>query len=438
MTYTDAITFLESLIDYERTPADVAAHRVWNLDRIRHMLEAVGNPHVGLRCLHIAGTRGKGSTAVITASILTSAGYRVGLYTSPHLVCFRERIRIGTSLISEADVSSLVEEVRPVIESMRGSELGPPSFFEVYTLLALIHFARENVDFAVLEPGMGGRLDATNIVNPMACAITRIGLDHTQELGETLAQIAGEKAGIIKSGVPVVTIRQLDEAHRVIEQVCTEKGCALLVVGNEPGPSVSAVEMVDDRQVLSISQPDSTSLDVECPLLGMHQVENVALAVGLVELLSQQGIVVPITAIREGIRSVRWPGRFEVIRRNPYVVLDGAHDATGADALVAAVNAVLPGRRVILVFGMMRGHDAEAVASRLCSIADRVIVASCASSRAVDALELSQVSTRYSRSCTIRTPVAQALEEAISLAGGDDVVLVAGSLYVVGEAMMAL
>ena len=239
MTYKQATSYLESLIDYERTPAGAAAARVWNLDRMRHMLHAVGDPHLSLRCLHIAGTKGKGSTAAMAASILTAAGHRTGLYTSPHLVSFRERIRIDGKMISEADVLALVDEIRPIVEGMRESEIGPPSFFEAYTLMGFLYFAQQHVDLAVLETGLGGRLDATNLSRPLACAITRIGRDHTQELGDSLADIAREKAGIIKPGVSIISAPQPPEALEVFQEVCLERRAQLIVVGEESGPSVS-------------------------------------------------------------------------------------------------------------------------------------------------------------------------------------------------------
>ena len=420
MNYQEAIRRLESLIDYERTPAAAQAARVWNLDRIAYMLQAVGNPHLGTKFLHIAGTRGKGSTAAVTASILTSAGYRTGLYTSPHLQCFRERIRIDGEMISEAELASLVEETQPIVEEMSRWEIGAPSFFDVYTFLALMHFARKKVDFAILEPGLGGRLDATNVVTPIACAITRIGVDHTEELGNTLAQIAGEKAGIIKPGVPVVTSEQPDEAMEVLEGICRERGCRLV-----PAPTVEITHADEFGQKLRVDE-----LDLECPLLGAHQAENVGVAIGLIR---QMGHPIPDCAIAQGVKSVRWPGRFQIVRRNPHVILDGAHDGTGAKALAATMLSLFPGRRVIVVFGMVRGHDTEAVARVLAPLADKVYVTAAHSPRAVDP----SVIQKYV-SGDIVVPVAEAVVKAINEAGEEDIVLITGSLYIVGEAMTSL
>ena len=438
MNYSEAVAYLESLIDYERTPAGAAAARLWNLDRTFHLLQAVGNPHRDLRCLHLAGTKGKGSTAAMAASILTAAGHRTGLYTSPHLVSFRERIRIDGELIPEDDVIALVAEIRPIVEEMGGTEIGPPSFFEAYTLMAFLYFARLQVDLAVLETGLGGRLDATNVVSPMACAITRIGLDHTQELGETIAQIAGEKAGIIKQGVPVISAPQPAEAMEVLEETCLERSYQLLVVGEEPGPTFVVVSADQRRQVIAIRGLDRLYADIECPLLGAYQAENAAVAVGLIDLLSRQGVAVSPDAVRRGIESVRWPGRFQIVSRSPHVVLDGAHDETGAAVLAAALETYFPGRRVLLVLGVGRDKDAGAIASHLCPRADRVLATASSSPRSLDAHELQRLVYRHCRHTAAYTPVSLAIQEALDQARREDVVLITGSLYVVGEAMKAL
>jgi dihydrofolate synthase/folylpolyglutamate synthase len=438
VTYQESITYLESLIDYERTPAGAAAARLWNLDRIRRMLEDFGNPHLGLRSVHIAGTKGKGSTAAMTAAVLSAAGLRTGLYTSPHLVSFRERIRVDKELISEEDVVALVESAVPVIESIRDSKYGPPSFFEAYTLLAFLHFVRKRVDFAVMETGLGGRLDATSVVSPLACAITRIDYDHMQELGSTIREIAAEKAGIIKRGVPVVSAPQVPEAMEVLEDTCLDRRAQLLVVGQPGGPHVSVSSADYRRQVMTIDTQQHVYADIECPLLGAHQAENAAVAVGLVECLAPHGIEIGEDTVRRGIASVRWPGRFEIVSVRPYVILDGAHDAAGADALAGTLEAMFPGHRIILVLGIQRDKDTDAIAARLCPLADRVITTGSSSPRAVDAYELQQAVFRHCRHTAAYTPVSLAVQEAISQSRPTDAIVITGSLYVVGEAMKAL
>jgi dihydrofolate synthase/folylpolyglutamate synthase len=399
MTYKEAVAYLESLIDYERTPAGAAAARVWNLDRMRHMLHAVGDPHLGLRCLHLAGTKGKGSTAAMAASILAAADHRVGLYSKPHLISFRERVRVGRDLISEDDVTALTEELHPVIEATGSLDLGPPSFFEAYTLMGLLYFARQDVDIAVVETGLGGRLDATNVITPRACAITRVGFDHMQELGTTLAQIAREKAGIIKPGVPVISAPQAPEALEVFQEVALERGAQLLVVGTDAGPRILLTQ---------------------------------------VELAARDGLAVGEEAVRKGLGAVHWPGRFQVVRDRPMVVLDGAHNELGAAALADAIRSLLPGRRVVLILGIHRDKDADAIARHLCPLADRVIATADSNPRAMEAAELQRLVFRHSKHTFAVTPVGEAVRKAMGLAKRDDAIVITGSLYVVGEAMQAL
>jgi dihydrofolate synthase/folylpolyglutamate synthase len=438
MTYSEAVSYLESLIDYERTPAGAAAARVWNLDRMREMAHAVGDPHLELRCLHIAGTKGKGSTAAMAEAILRAAGHHTGLYSSPHLVSFRERITADGAMIGEDEVVSLVEEVAPVIDSLRNGPLGPPSFFEAYTLLAFLHFVRRGVELAIIEVGLGGRLDATNVVSPLACGLTRIGLDHTLELGETLAEVAREKAGIIKDGVSVISAPQSPEALEVFQEVCLERRAQLFVVGDEPGPTVSVTSSDRERQTFTVRGMRGTYGDLTCPLLGAHQAENAAVAVGLVELLAGHDIEIGEDAVREGIDSVEWPGRFQIVSRRPYVILDGAHDELGAAALAESIESLFPGARVILVLGVGGDKDAAAIARPLCPLADDVIATASSSPRSLDAYELQRAVFSLCRRTSAFTPVSLAVREAIGRARSRDVVLITGSLYVVGEAMQAL
>jgi dihydrofolate synthase/folylpolyglutamate synthase len=438
MTYKEAVAYLESLIDYERTPAGAAATRVWNLDRTLHMLRAVEDPHVRLPCLHIAGTKGKGSTAAMAAAIFTAAGHRTGLYTSPHLITFRERIRIDDRLIPERDVVGLVQQVRPLIESMRETEMGPPSFHEAYTLLAFLHFVREEADFAVIETGLGGRLDATNVVRPVACGLTRIGLDHTAELGDTIEEIAREKAGIIKPGVSVISAPQEPSVLEVFQEVALERGAQLLVVGESPAPRVSELRQDKSHQLITIEGRQRLYADLKCPLLGAHQAENAALAIGLVEIAEQHGLEVGEEAIRKGLAEVRWPGRFQIVSRRPTIILDGAHDELGAAALVRTLEATIPGRRIILVLGLHGDKDASAIAGQLCPVADRVICTASSSPRALEAEELQRVVFRLCEHTSAYTPVAAAVRAAIAQATQSDAVVITGSLYVVGEAMQAL
>ena len=453
MRYEQAIEYLESLVDYERT----AAVRVWNLDRMRFMLERAGQPQRGLRAVHIAGTKGKGSVAAMIASVLRAAGLRTGLYTSPHLRDFRERIRVDSREISRADVARLVTRARPIIEAVPSDALGAPSFFEAHTLIAFLYFRERKCDVAVLETGLGGRLDATNVIeDPLVAAITRIALDHQAELGGTIPRIAAEKAGIVKPGCIVVSSPQAQSAWRVLTETCRERGATLHGVrvrqaaGCKPlyrrllpekrkaSFILEQVESGANGHRFHLSGMGADYRDLYCPLLGDHQLLNAATAVAAIALLEKRGYAIPEDALRRGLASVRWPGRLEVVGRKPWVVLDGAHDEVSARALACSVIDLFPHRRLILVLGLSRDKDMRAVGSHLCPIADRAIFTAARLPRAASPQELTATLGDLCPDCHTAPDVAAALAAALASAGEDDLVLVTGSLYVVGEAMEAL
>jgi dihydrofolate synthase/folylpolyglutamate synthase len=440
LTYAEAVAFFEGLIDYERTVAGAAAVRLWNLDRVRTVLAAFGNPHQGIRCLHIAGTKGKGSTAAMAASILTAAGFRTGLYTSPHLLSPRERIRIDGQPIAETALAALISDLKPHLEALRGGPTGDPSFFEAYTLAALMHFARSRVDFAVVETGLGGRLDATNILRPLVCAITRIGRDHMAELGETLLEIAREKAGIIKPGAIVVSAPQTPEVSGVIEMVCRQQGARLLrtdqSVTRDPTFAWTQIgEMGAEGQSFSLGGTRGRYVDLWCPLVGTHQLTNAMTALWMVESLHEFGVDVDPEAVRKGLAEVCWPGRFQVIRKEPWIVLDGAHDGVSAEALADTVGRVLSGRPVHLVLGIARDKDPIEIGRPLCGLAREVIFTRSRSPRAREPEELSSALASLCAASRVVPSVGEALAAARESARPGDVVVATGSLYVVGEAL---
>jgi len=464
MTYKQALAYLNSLIDMERRPLPPAL-RVFQLDRMERMLAAAGNPHLRLRTVHVAGTKGKGSTAAMIARILQEAGYRVGLYTSPHLISFRERIRIGSRLIPERDVADLVERIRPIVEATRTSPRDAASFFEAYTLMGFIYYARKKVDCAVIETGLGGRLDATNVVTPLVSVITRIALDHTRELGRDLASIAREKAGIIKPGVPVVSAPQVAEAWRVLKAVARRQGAPLLGVASpcasEPlatragaSPCLTRCRLDPLRRwaALAPTKIATTAAGVVfslqgmrrhyprlvCGLTGDHQIANAAAAVGAVELLEGRGFRVPLRAVEEGLRRVSWPGRLQVAGRRPWIILDAAHDEVSAAALARAVGALYPHRRLFLILGVSRDKDIRAIGRALCPIADEVIFTAARLPRAAPGEELRRLLGRRCPRHVTRASAATALAYARRRAGSGDLILVTGSIYIVGEALQAL
>ncbi len=445
MTYRDAAAYLASLVDYERRPPTVPG-RDFNLDRMRRLLGLAGNPHQRLRALHIAGTKGKGSTAAMTAAILTAAGYRTGLYTSPHLVDFRERIRVDDAMIPRAAVARWVQRIRPWLECLRDSPVGKPTFFEAYTLLAFCYFVEAGTDFAVLEVGLGGRLDATNVVTPVACAITALGLDHTNLLGGTIEQIAAEKGGIIKPGVPVVLAPHPPAARAVLRRQAKERAAPVVTVrrgrvsGRPSGRSV-VIEPLPSNAIgtrFNLRGLLDTYRGLRVALGGEHQALNAAVAVTLAELATRGDRPVTPAAVRRGLAAVQWPGRLQVVQRRPTVVLDAAHDALSARLLARSLRALFRWRRLMLVVGMSAEKDAAAFLRALAPLADEIICTAADTPRALSPDALGTLVTRHGVPWRSVPNVRDAVRAAVQLAGRGDVVCVTASVYVVGEALRAL
>ncbi|MHB9132869.1 MAG: bifunctional folylpolyglutamate synthase/dihydrofolate synthase [Armatimonadota bacterium] len=437
MNFQQATEYLFGLIDYEKTPAQIAVQRYLNLDRMLEALAQTGNPQRALRTVHIAGTKGKGSTAAMTASILLAAGLHVGLYTSPHLVTFRERIRIDNQMIEEDEFAALVDEARPIIEGMRETPLGSPTFFETITLLALLAFARRQVDIAVLETGLGGRLDATNVSKPLVTALTTIALDHTVELGDTLDLIAGEKAGIIKPGVPVISAPQDPLAAATIARIAQENGSPLYRVGNEilvQSPR-SKVQSQQRLQEFAVVGRLGTYEDLQCPLLGEHQQVNAAVAIGIAECLQENGLPIDAAAMRAGIRDVDWPGRLQVLQERPLLLLDGAHDPAAMTALLAALDRHYPDRPRRYVAGFFHEKDWRQMLRQLAPTAEELILTATDNPRAVPAEELAAEAGRLQIPFTVAPNVAAAVVDVLARSAPDDLICVTGSLYIVGDAL---
>jgi len=371
MDYRDALHRLLQLVDHERTISPTRERVRYDLRRMEALLHRLGDPHVGIPTVHIAGTKGKGSTAAMCASVLSHQGYRTGLYTSPHLHTFRERIQFDGAPVSEEEFAALVEEVWPDLEWVSHHEsYGEVTMFEALTAMAFCHFTKR-ADFQVLEVGLGGRLDTTNVVaNPQVCAITSLSLDHTSILGDTIDKIAAEKAGIIKPGVTVVTSPQVPEAMSVIESACRDRGAKLIKAGEDltwhGGRNESDGQSLEVRGRLG-------SYELWIPLLGDYQLENVTTAVGALEVLKEKGFEISGRALEDGFRRVSWPCRMEVLRRNPTVVSDGAHNPYSAARLRDTLPAYFHYRRVVLVVGISRDKNLEGIAGGLAGLRPRVI-----------------------------------------------------------------
>jgi dihydrofolate synthase/folylpolyglutamate synthase len=424
----------------------------FDLAHMRVLLEALEHPERKFPAVLIAGTNGKGSTAATLSSILQASSYKSGLYTSPHLVRINERVRINGAAIADDDFAGIHDLVDRSAEGLVTEAELPwhPSFFEMLTAIAFEYFARERVDIAVLEVGMGGRLDATNVVQPRVSVITDISLDHQKFLGDTLTEISREKAGIIRAGGVVVTLPQTPEANDVL-------GNTILDVGAK---AVSAVQYVPPvspnsaQYLLPSSQGKAgyksryplhvmgTEISVETPLVGRHQLRNIALAIAAAEELSRQGFAaITAATIERGIRNTHWPGRFQVLPGtpdHPEVVFDVAHNPAGAWALRSTLSAAYEERPLVFVFGAMRDKAVSEMAEILFPLADRVIATQADNPRAATPAEIRQAARRVSVDIDEAPEVLAALARARATAGTRGLVVVTGSIYIVGEAMRML
>lgn len=400
------------------------------LERITGLLAEMDEPHRAFPSVIVAGTNGKGSTCAFLASILTEAGLKTGLYTSPHLERFNERIRIGLDPVSDgAVVDAALIARKAAAASARTS--GHPTFFEFTTAMAFDIFRRERVDIAVVEVGMGGRFDATNVVDPLAAVITTVALDHTGCLGTDLAEIAFEKSGVIKRDSTVVTGVTDPSPLAVIEGKAREKGSPLLAIGRDftatPGPRAGA---------FSYRGPDRTLHDLATGLAGAHQARNAAVAVAAAGTLAGAGLAVTDEAVRRGLEKTDWPGRLEVVRRRPLFILDCAHNPAGAEALATELKGLRKGR-LTLVMGVMKDKDSEGIFSNLVPLADRVIVTAPAEPRAADPSKLAALAGRHRAEVEVVETVPGAVRAALEGSGPDDTVVVTGSIFTVGEARCA-
>ncbi len=448
LTYQEALDYLYSFVDYSATRLVKYSAQAFDLSRMAALLDLLGNPQNRYPCLHLAGTKGKGSVAAMCASALRAGGYRTGFYTSPHLQDFCERVQVDGVHIAPEALVDIVLRLRALAPQVPGI-----TTFELTTALAFEYFALQNVDVAVVEVGLGGRLDATNVLTPRASVITSLSYDHMDLLGHTLAQIAGEKAGIIKPGVPVVSAPQQPEALAVLERVAAEHGAPFRLAGRDFlfRPVAHSLERQtfevwsaeEDRQVQALragGHPvEWRPTRLEIPLLGAHQVENAATAYAALQTLRGQGLPVAPDAVRDGLRSVRWPGRFEILQRAPFVVVDGAHNRDSALRLAAALDDYFPGRRVTLIFGASSDKDIAGMLDELLPRAARVILAQAVHPRALEPDALAALVAARPAATALETcaPVAAALERALAGAAREDVILACGSLFIVAEVRAA-
>ena len=415
MDYAKALDYIHSLSKFGSKPG---------LDRVSRLVSLAGNAHKGLKFIHIAGTNGKGSTANFCASILKEAGYKVGLYTSPYVLDFRERFQVGGELIDKDEFCSLVEALIPYVEEMnRTGEI--ITEFEFNTALCFLYFKRQKCDVVVLEVGMGGRFDATNIIeSPLVSVITSIGLDHVDFLGDTIDKVAGEKCGIIKSSCPVVSYPlQKGEAQRVISKACEQKGSPLYV------PSLDALKNVKLSIEYSLFNFDGEEYRVN--MAGEHQIYNAITAISVAKMLNERGFNIDCDSIKRGIYAVSCPARLEVISQNPLVIIDGAHNADKVKALYDYVKQF--SGRIVSVCGMLKDKDYSLAAELIAPLCKKIVTVTPQNPRALSAKELSAVFEPYCKNCTPAPSVSEGATLAFNSLNEGDILLCWGSLYIAGE-----
>lgn len=429
MTPEAALAYLDGLL--ARARPLLAGDEAIKLRRAAGLLDRLGGPHRAVQTILIAGTKGKGSTAAMMASVLQSAGYRVGLYTKPHLVEYRERVRINGVLIAPDELAAVVDQLVPHIEAMAPSPDGPPTYFEASVAVAFLYFAQREADLALVEVGLGGRLDATNVAEPLLSVITPVSYDHMDVLGTTLDAIAREKAGIVRRGGVVVCAPQAPEALAAVIDVCAAHGAELRVVDELMRREALGGTLHEQRFTLRSPHRDYGALRL--PLVGAHQLVNAATAVAALEALDERGFTVGTEAVAAGLASFSWPARVEVIQERPYVVVDVAHNPASLAALRQALEALFPGRRIVLVFGMVATHDHHASTSLIAPLADAVVVTTPHHQKPLSAALLAEEVRRYAPRVEVIDDRDAAVDRALALAGPEDVVVVTGSFFLVGE-----
>lgn len=426
--YQETLNYLYSFVDFSLTRGMQIAPDQFDLGRMAAFLETLGNPHQAYPVIHVAGTKGKGSVSALCASALRRAGYRVGLYTSPHLEDYAERIQLNGQPIPHASLIEIMDEFRPLLD--QGTRL---TTFEITTALAFLYFRRQGADVVVAEVGLGGRLDATNLVTPLVAVIASISYDHMQILGNTLQQIATEKAGIIKPGRPVVVSPQVDEAWQAIEAAAQRQQAPLTLVGRDW--LFQAGDHSLEGQSFTIwpaSASPQQAVDLWIPLLGAHQVENAATAYTTLQVAQAQGLAIGEQAIRQGFAEAAWPGRFELLRRDPPLLVDSAHNRDSARRLAAALQDYFPGRAVTLLFGASEDKDIAGMFAELLPHVQQVIFTRSFHPRAADPSWLAKLAEPYDLPVLVAESVEQGLTEALRLAG-DGLVLGTGSIFIAAE-----
>ena len=438
LTYPQALKRVMSLADFERSTHS-PGHSAFHLERMSLLMQRLDNAHLATPTVHIAGTKGKGSVSAMIASILAAQGYNVGMYSSPHLHSATERIRVNMQPIPQAQFAAVVQRIWRIVEQVGANGgYGGVTTFEALTAMAFTHFSQIQADFKVIEVGLGGRLDATNIVAPQVCAITSISLDHTATLGDTIAQIAYEKAGIIKPNIPVIVAPQPADAMAVIRRIAAERAAPLLSVADRFSWQQTGADI--RTQAFRLTSP-RRAYDMETPLLGDYQLENAAVAVTLAETLAEQGVTLSPQSIAQGIRSVNWPARLQILATpddgndgSPLLVVDGAHNPYSIERLAQALPRHFTYDRLILIFGALSGHSAAGMLQALAPLSPVLVAASSRHPRSAASETIAQTAAQIGIDAAFASDdVAQATRYALAIARPNDLVLGTGSLSVAAE-----
>ncbi len=436
MNFQESLDYIYSFVDFERTGQLTYNTRALDLEAFSELLALLSNPHKEFAVVHVAGTKGKGSTCAMLASVLRASGLKVGLFTSPHLLDVRERIQVDGGQVGEGGWISkdafarVLSTIKPVHARLGISSRSYRTTFELLTAAALMHFAQEHVQVAVLETGLGGRLDATNVVNPQLSIITRIGYDHTDILGGTLSAIAAEKAGIIKDNVPVVVADQEPESLAVIQNVASEKGCPIVEATREFRSTSSGTGLA---RTVSFEGNGLKLTGIKLPLLGAHQLQNACCAVAAAKLLSSKFASINAASIARGLAEVRLMGRVELLRENPFIVVDCAHNLESAEALVNTLREVCAPREKIAIIGVSSNKDARVLSAILTKYFDKFLVTRADTKRAMPPGVLADELRGLGAQLEVFGKAADAAHAGLSMIGRKDLLCVTGSVYLAGE-----
>jgi dihydrofolate synthase/folylpolyglutamate synthase len=437
--YQESLDYLYSFIDFSMKRNLRNAEKNFKIERMQAFMHLLGDPQFDYKVIHVAGTKGKGSVSAFCASAIQAAGFKVGLYTSPHMIEFTERIRINGEMITRDAVVSIVDKLKKVV-----AQIPEVTTFELTTALGFLYFSEQHVDIAVIEVGLGGRLDATNVVDPLISVITAISYDHTQILGDTLSKIAFEKGGIIKQGKPVVISPQKQEVIKRLKAICKERSSPMTIVGKDVLFGAESHSL--DGQTFFVWTPDEqsqvnefvnsggnvewTPLRFRIPLLGHHQVINAATAYAVLSKLKQLGIKISNAAISKGFSTTSWPGRFEIMRRQPPFVVDSAHNQDSALKLRQAIDDYFPGKPLVLLFGVSSDKDYAGILEELLPRSRQVIATQSIHLRALDAGEICKKVLTYGTPCEAIIPIENALQKAFEVAGDECLIVAAGSVFI--------